>query len=90
MNIQAFIDTDSTMVADEKRMLAMEESTPTCNQRFSAMATPQSEYFQRTSRELLVNSSGIGDFEPPSHNLISPIASLPALTTAQHSKKDVS
>jgi len=41
MNSQALIDTTRMMVADGKRLLAMDESNPTCNKRFAKWGTPQ-------------------------------------------------
>lgn len=43
MNNQALIDTATALVADDKGLLAMDESTPTCNRRFAAHGIPQNE-----------------------------------------------
>ena len=37
MNTQALIDTARALVADDKGLLAMDESNPTCNKRFAAL-----------------------------------------------------
>ena len=41
MNAQALIDTVTTLVADDKGLLAMDESDPTCNERFAKLGIPQ-------------------------------------------------
>jgi len=60
MNIQALIDTATALVADDKGLLAMDESTPTCNKRFSPLGIPQNEDLRRAYRELLVTTPGLG------------------------------
>ena len=37
MNAQELIDTANALVADEKGLLAMDESNPTCNKRFARL-----------------------------------------------------
>lgn len=39
MNTQALMDTAETLVANDKGLLAMDESMPTCNNRFSRNST---------------------------------------------------
>jgi len=41
MNAQALIDTAKALVADDKGILAMDESNPTCNKRFARLGIPQ-------------------------------------------------
>ncbi len=41
MNTQDLIDIASTLVAGDKGLLAMDESTPTCNKRFARLGIPQ-------------------------------------------------
>ena len=43
MNTQELIDTARTLVADDKGLLAMDESTPTCDKRFAKLRIPQTE-----------------------------------------------
>jgi len=62
MNTQALIDTATAMVADDKGLLAMDESTLTCNKRFAALGIPQTEDRRRAYRELLVTTSGLSDY----------------------------
>jgi fructose-bisphosphate aldolase class I len=40
MNEQQLIDTARSMVADDKGLLAMDESNPTCNKRFAKVGHP--------------------------------------------------
>ncbi|MEO8392267.1 MAG: class I fructose-bisphosphate aldolase [Chloroflexota bacterium] len=62
MNAQALIDTARALVAGDKGLLAMDESTPTCNKRFAALGIPQTEAFRRAYRELLVTTPGLGEY----------------------------
>ena len=41
MNTQELVDTARKMVADDKGLLAMDESNPTCNKRFAKLGIPQ-------------------------------------------------
>jgi fructose-bisphosphate aldolase class I len=43
MNAQTLIDTAKMLVADDKGLLAMDESNPTCNTRFARVGIPQTE-----------------------------------------------
>jgi fructose-bisphosphate aldolase class I len=55
------VDTAKALVADDKGLLAMDESTPTCNKRFAALGTPQSEETRRAYREMIVTTPGLGE-----------------------------
>ncbi len=59
MNSRILIDTAADMIADDKGLLAMDESTPTCDKRFAALGIPQTEEYRRTYRELLVTTPGL-------------------------------
>ena len=59
MNAQSLIETARAMVADGKGLLAMDESTSTCNRRFAALGIPQTEEARRAYRELLVSTPGL-------------------------------
>jgi fructose-bisphosphate aldolase class I len=61
MNAQRLIDTAKALVADDKGLLAMDESNPTCNQRFAKLAIPQTEEMRRTYRELIVTAPGLSE-----------------------------
>jgi len=54
MNSQRLIDTATALVADDKGLLAMDESNPTCNKRFAKLGIPQTEQVRRAYRELIV------------------------------------
>lgn len=62
MNAQELIETARALVADDKGLLAMDESTPTCNKRFAKLGIPQTVEARRAYRELLVTTSGLGEF----------------------------
>jgi fructose-bisphosphate aldolase class I len=61
MNLQELIDTARTLVADDKGLLAMDESNPTCNKRFARLGIPQTEEARRAYRELIVTTPGLGE-----------------------------
>jgi fructose-bisphosphate aldolase class I len=61
MNAQALLDTARMMVADDKGLLAMDESNPTCNKRFAKLEIPQTEEARRAYRELIVTTPGLGE-----------------------------
>jgi fructose-bisphosphate aldolase class I len=58
---QDLIGTARALVADDKGLLAMDESTPTCNRRFAALGIPQTEETRRAYRELIVTTPGLGE-----------------------------
>ncbi len=53
--------TARALVSAGKGLLAMDESTPTCNKRFAAQDIPQTLDARRAYRELLVTTPGLGD-----------------------------
>ena len=55
------IETARALVADDKGLLAMDESNPTCNKRFAALGIPQTVEARRSYRELIVTTPGLGD-----------------------------
>ena len=61
MNSQELIETARTLVAGDKGLLAMDESTPTCNKRFAKLGIPQTEEARRAYRELIVTTPGLGE-----------------------------
>ncbi|MEP6946112.1 MAG: class I fructose-bisphosphate aldolase [Acidobacteriota bacterium] len=61
MNIQQLIETARELMANDKGLLAMDESTHTCNERFAAFGIPQTEEARRSWRELIVTTPGLGD-----------------------------
>ena len=60
MNTQELADTARALVAGDKGLLAMDESTPTCNKRFARLGIPQTEEARRAYRELIVTTPGLG------------------------------
>jgi len=58
MKAQALIDTARALVADDKGLLAMDESNSTCNKRFAAAGIAQTEETRRAYRELLMTTPG--------------------------------
>jgi fructose-bisphosphate aldolase class I len=61
MNTQELIDTAKILVAGDKGLLAMDESNPTCNQRFGKLGIPQTEEARRAYRELIVTTPGLDE-----------------------------
>ena len=61
MNTQLLIDSARAMVADDKGLLAMDESNPTCNKRFAKLGIPQTEEARRAYRELIITTPGLGE-----------------------------
>jgi fructose-bisphosphate aldolase class I len=61
MNLKEIIKTAKTLVADDKGLLAIDESNPTCNKRFAAAGIPQTEEFRRSYREIIITTPGLAD-----------------------------
>jgi fructose-bisphosphate aldolase, class I len=55
------LDTARALVASDKGLLAMDESTPTCDERFAALGIPQTEETRRAYREVLVTTPGLNE-----------------------------
>ncbi len=62
MNVQKLIETAKLLVADNKGLLAMDESKPTCNKRFAKLGIPQTEEYRHAYRELIITTPGLGEF----------------------------
>ena len=60
MNAPQLRATARALVAGDKGLLAMDESTPTCNQRFAALGIPQTGEARRAYRELIVTTPHLG------------------------------
>ena len=58
MSAQGLMNIARTLVAGDKGLLAMDESTPTCNRRFAKLGIPQTEETRRAYRELIVTAPG--------------------------------
>ena len=61
MNAQELISTAKAIFAGDKGLLAMDESTPTCNKRFAEVGIPQTVEYRRAYRELIVTTPNLGD-----------------------------
>ena len=61
MNTHTLTDTAKALVADSKGLLAMDESNPTCNQRFAKLNIPQTVEARRAYRELIITTPGLGE-----------------------------
>jgi fructose-bisphosphate aldolase class I len=61
MNTQLLINTANALVADDKGLLAMDESNPTCSKRFAALGIPQTEEARREYRELIITAPSLGE-----------------------------
>ena len=61
MNKKILIDTIQQLFANNKGLLAMDESTETCNKRFAAAGIPQTIEMRRKCRELIVTTPGLNE-----------------------------
>ena len=62
MNTQELINTAKALVANDKGILAMDESDPTIKKRFEQYKIPQTEEARRSYRELIITTPNLGDF----------------------------
>lgn len=61
MNRQILIETAKTMIANNKGLLAMDESLPTCNKRFAKLGIPQTAELRCDYRETIVTTAGLNE-----------------------------
>lgn len=59
MGTQRLVEMARHLVSDDKGLLAMDESIPTCNKRFAALGIPQTCELRRAYRELIVSTAGL-------------------------------
>jgi fructose-bisphosphate aldolase class I len=59
MSVPSLIDTARALVADDKGLLAMDESNGTCNKRFAEAGIVQTESARRAYRDLIVTTPGL-------------------------------
>ncbi len=59
MNVRTLIDTAQALVADDKGLLAMDESTGTCDKRFVEQGIPTTVEYRRQWRDLIVGAPGL-------------------------------
>ncbi len=62
MNAQELFDIARMLVADDKGLLAMDESNPTCNKRFARVGIPQTVEDRHAYRELIITTPGLGEY----------------------------
>jgi fructose-bisphosphate aldolase class I len=61
MNDQALIDIARTLVGTGRGLLAIDESTTTCDKRFAKLSIPQTVAARRAYRELIISTAGLGE-----------------------------
>jgi fructose-bisphosphate aldolase class I len=61
INSQQLITTVKALLANDKGLLAMDESNPTCNKRFATLGIPQTEEFRRAYREMIVTTPQLSE-----------------------------
>jgi len=61
MNAQQLHETAQALMANGKGLLAMDESTGTCNKRFAKLGIPLTVEARRAYRELIVAAPGLGE-----------------------------
>ncbi len=61
MDRQKLAEIARRLVADDKGLLAMDESTPTCNKRFAAVGIATTEENRRAYREMIVTTPRLGE-----------------------------
>jgi fructose-bisphosphate aldolase class I len=60
MKTTELVKTATALMAGDKGLLAMDESTATCNKRFEEAGIPQTVEYRRAYRELIVTAPGLG------------------------------
>jgi fructose-bisphosphate aldolase class I len=61
MSADELVSTAEALLAGDKGLLAMDESTPTCNKRFAKVGIPQTEEARRAYRELILTTPDLGE-----------------------------
>jgi len=61
MNVQALMGTAAVLMANDKGLLAMDESNPNCNKRFASLGIEKTVGARRAWRELIVSAPGLGE-----------------------------
>ena len=61
MKSQTLRDTVTALFVDNKGLLAMDESNPTCDKRFACLGIPQTVEARRAYRELIVTTPRLGE-----------------------------
>ena len=60
MDSQRLIDTARALVAGDRGLLAMDESTPTCDKRFAKLGIAQTAEMRRAYRDMIVTTPNLG------------------------------
>jgi fructose-bisphosphate aldolase class I len=60
MDRTKLIDTAQALVAGDRGLLAMDESTPTCDKRFAKLGIARTEAMRRSYRDMIVTTPGLG------------------------------
>jgi fructose-bisphosphate aldolase class I len=61
MHTQRLVDTTKALVAGDRGLLAMDESTPTCDRRFAKLGIPQTPDMRRAYRDMIVTTPRLGE-----------------------------
>ena len=61
MSVRDLVQTAQALIGDDKGLLAMDESNPTCNHRFAVLGIPQTAQARRTWREIIVTTPGLSE-----------------------------
>ena len=61
MTTQDLVGIAKALVADGKGLLAMDESTPTCDKRFAALKIGQTEEMRRAYRQMIITTPGLAE-----------------------------
>jgi fructose-bisphosphate aldolase class I len=61
MHTQRLVDTAKALVAGDRGLLAMDESTPTANRRFAKLGIAQTEDMRRAYRDMIVTTPRLGE-----------------------------
>jgi len=62
MDLQALKETAKSLLEGDKGLLAMDESTPTCNKRFAEAGIPQTQEARYAYREWIGSTPGLSDY----------------------------
>jgi len=61
MDTRTLIETARALVAGDRGLLAMDESTPTANKRFAPLGIPQTPEARRAYRDMIVTTPRLGE-----------------------------
>ena len=61
MDARRLDETARSLLSGDRGLLAMDESTPTCNRRFAALGIAQTAEMRRAYRDMIVTTPGLGE-----------------------------